>query len=204
MIAAMSFFAAMTRASSGRSSTRGTTSAARMPRITMTTRTSISVKPRSDAIGRRMRRQAGGCACSHYNRAALRSSPRFPCCRASHRGIARARVRCLRRCGYWWATVQPLPLPHAAVTRFTVKPRRDAALGGARPAAARRASGRLDAGRRWRAGAVSIARSRPATTRSARGRRSPGCSPSSRRATSRRSSFTIVEGWTHARSSRRR
>ena len=47
MIAAMSFLAAMTRASSGRSMMRGTTSAARMPRITMTTMISISVNPRT-------------------------------------------------------------------------------------------------------------------------------------------------------------
>src|SRR2546425_5940854 len=45
MIAAMSLLAATTRAWSGRSMTRGTISAARMPRITMTTRISISVKP---------------------------------------------------------------------------------------------------------------------------------------------------------------
>src|SRR6266568_8084399 len=45
MIAAMSLLAATTRAWSGRSMTRGTISAARMPRITMTTRISIRVKP---------------------------------------------------------------------------------------------------------------------------------------------------------------
>ena len=62
MIAAMSLFAAMTRASSGRSSTRGTTSAARIPRITMTTSTSISVKPEGIAGG-----DPGRVACADYN-----------------------------------------------------------------------------------------------------------------------------------------
>src|SRR5713226_9902013 len=45
MIVAMSSRAAVARAWSGRSMTRGTISAARMPRITMTTRSSIRVKP---------------------------------------------------------------------------------------------------------------------------------------------------------------
>src|SRR5256885_2202375 len=45
MMAAMSLLAATPRASSGRSSTRGTTRAAITPRITMTTMISITVKP---------------------------------------------------------------------------------------------------------------------------------------------------------------
>ena len=65
MIAAMSLFAATARASSGRSSTRGTTSAASTPRITITTMISISVKPRPRTARRRRAHRA------HYNRAGL-------------------------------------------------------------------------------------------------------------------------------------
>ena len=57
MIAAMSLLATVTRASSGRCSTLGTMSAASTPRITMTTRISISVKP---GVRRRARRRCGG------------------------------------------------------------------------------------------------------------------------------------------------
>ena len=61
----MSLCAAMTRASSGRSSTRGTTSAARIPRITMTTSTSISVKPMEPRGSRAG--DPGRVSCADYN-----------------------------------------------------------------------------------------------------------------------------------------
>ena len=59
MIAAMSLLATVARASSGRAMTLGTISAASTPRITMTTRISISVKPRA-ARGAREGRQSIG------------------------------------------------------------------------------------------------------------------------------------------------
>ena len=71
----MSLFAATTRASSGRSSTRGTTSAARMPRITMTT---MHLDQREAADARRTLRVRGRLHRGDYNpaRPVRRGAPR--------------------------------------------------------------------------------------------------------------------------------
>ena len=132
MIAAMSLFAATTRASSGRSSTRGTTSAARMPRITMTTRISISVKPVAAANRTLPSRRAcalhdaRGRASGDYNppvrTVALAAPPLpsavvpWPAVRASR--CPRVVVLLLVAGGAtvfarWWLA-QPLPLPVVA------------------------------------------------------------------------------------------
>ena len=127
MIAAMSLLAAMTRASSGRSSTRGTTSAARIPRITMTTSTSISVKPDVD---RRAIRDASHAAIIIRRSGALRTPPSrlrsSPAVSRTFRSACPRRGAALIVAGAatvalgWWLS-QPLPLPVSPFA-FDVKP----------------------------------------------------------------------------------
>ena len=217
MIAAMSLLAAIARASSGRSSTLGTTSAASTPRITMTTMISISVKPepvdvrgaaRSDVhrtiIMRRSRRSlATRRRVDRRERACRRVSlPARPHAMTLPRAARYFAVACCccasaRPAVAWWALHEAADAAAVAVRVRSAAGR--VAVGRRARTAARRACCRTR-GRwsRWRACAASTARSRPAATRSTPASRCRSCSAELTQGDVTQTSFAIVEGTTFA------